>query len=118
MKAWLLFLLGTVGYFIIRYEGRTDKSKELDINFWIADNWIQLAGAFILDLIAMILFTDSNINLTLWLSMYIPEGLVSLAILAIPAACGLGLGWGAYEFIKLFLKKKADNSLNAKSENP
>lgn len=118
MKAWLLFLLGTVGYFIIRYEGRTDKSKEFKIKFWITDNWVQLSGAFILDLIAMILFTDSGIDISGWLIKFVPEGLVSIVILAIPAACGLGLGWGAYEFIKLFLKKKADNSLNAKSENP
>jgi hypothetical protein len=118
MKAWILFLLGTVGYFIIRLEGRTDKSKKLDFNFWIADNWIQLAGAFILDLIAMILLTDTSIDLTIWLGKYVPDGLVSLTMLAIPAGCGLGLGWGAYEFIKLFLKKKADNSFNAKSENP
>ena len=112
MKAWLLFLLGTIAYFIIRYEGRGDKSKELDIKFWIRDNWVQLSAGFILDLIAMILLTDTSINLEIWLCKYVPEGLVSLTMLAIPAACGLGLGWGAYEFIKLFLKKKSDKSLS------
>lgn len=115
---WLLFFLGTAAYFIIRYDGRTDKSKEFDLWFWLKDNWVQLSGAFILDLIAMILITDPDIDISGWLIKFIPEGLVSIVILAIPAACGLGLGWGAYEFIKLFLKKKADNSLNAKSEKP
>jgi hypothetical protein len=118
MKSWILFLLGTIAYFIIRYEGRTDKTKELDIKFWIRDNWVQLSGAFILDLIAMLLIMDPDIDISGWLIKFIPEGLVSLAVLAIPAACGLGLGWGAYEFIKLFLKKKADNSLIAKNDKP
>lgn len=111
MKAWLLFFLGTLAYFLIRYAGRTDKSKELDLKFWILDNWVQLTAGFILDLIAMILLTDTSINLEIWLSRYVPEGLVSLTMLAIPAACGLGLGWGAYEFLKIFLKKKSDKAL-------
>jgi len=109
---WLLFLLGSVGYFIIRLEGRTDKSKKLDFNFWIADNWIQFTGAFILDLMAFLLIVYSGVDISGWLSKYIPEGLVGLAVLAIPAACGLGLGWGAYEFVKLFLKKKSDKVIN------
>jgi hypothetical protein len=112
MKSWVLFTLGTIAFFIIRLDGRTDKSKKLDFNFWIADNWIQLSGAFILDLIAMILFTDSGIDISGWLIKFVPEGLVSIVILAIPAGCGLGLGWGAYEFIKLFLKKKSDKVIN------
>jgi len=111
MKAWLLFFLGTLAYFLIRYAGRTDKSKEPDLIFWFKDNWVQLTAGFILDLIAMILLTDTSINLEIWLSKYVPEGLVSLTMLAIPAACGLGLGWGAYEFVKLFLKKKSDKAL-------
>ena len=112
MKAWLLFFLGTLAYFLIRYAGRTDKSKELDWKFWFTDNWVQLSGAFILDLIAMLLITDPDIDISGWLIKFIPEGLVSLTMLAIPAACGLGLGWGAYEFIKLFLKKKSDKVIN------
>lgn len=114
MKSWVLFTLGTIAFFIIRLDGRTDKSKKLDFNFWIADNWVQLSGAFILDLIAMILFTDSGIDISGWLMTltFIPQGLVPLIMLAIPAGCGLGLGWGAYEFLKLFLKKKSDKVIN------
>jgi len=112
MKAWFLFILGTLVYFLFRFEGRADRSKEPDLVFWFKDNWIQLTGAFLLDLIAMILLTDSSINLTLYLNKHIPEGLVNLTILALPVACGLGLGWGAYEFIKLFLKKKTDKIIN------
>ena len=113
MKAWLLFILGTLAYFFIRLMGRTDKDKPLDIGFWFKDNWIQMGGAVILDLIAMIIFTDPSINITGWLMTlsFIPQGLIGLIMLAIPAACGLGLGWGAYEFVKLFLKKKSDKAL-------
>ena len=112
MKSWVLFILGTIAFFIIRYEGRTDKSKEPDLIFWFKDNWAQLSAGLILDIIAMLLFTDPDIDISGWLIKFIPEGLVSLAVLAIPAACGLGLGWGAYEFVKLFLKKKSDKVIN------
>ena len=112
MKNWVLFILGTIAFFIIRYEGRTDKSKEPDLIFWFKDNWAQLSAGLILDIIAMMLFTDPKIDISGWLIKFIPEGLVSLAVLAIPAACGLGLGWGAYEFVKLFLKKKSDKVIN------
>ena len=112
MKEWVLFILGTLAYFIFRYDSRNDKSKEFDLWFWLKDNWVQLSGAFILDLIAMLLITDPDIDISGWLIKFIPEGLVSLTVLAIPAACGLGLGWGAYEFVKLFLKKKSDKVIN------
>lgn len=114
MKSWVLFTLGTIAYFILRYDGRKDKSKEFDLLFWLKDNWVQLSGAFILDLIAMILITDPDIDISGWLMTltFIPQGLVPLIMLAIPAGCGLGLGWGAYEFLKLFLKKKTDKVIN------
>ena len=114
MKNWVLFILGTIAFFIIRYEGRTDKSKEPDLIFWFKDNWAQLSAGLILDIIAMMLFTDPKIDISGWLMTltFIPQGLVPLIMLAIPAACGLGLGWGAYEFVKLFLKKKSDKVIN------
>ena len=114
MKEWVLFILGTLAYFIFRYDSRTDKSKEFDLWFWVKDNWVQLSGAFILDLIAMLLITDPDIDISGWLMTltFIPQGLVPLIMLAIPPACGLGLGWGAYEFIKLFIKKKSDKVIN------
>lgn len=115
---WFLFFLASAAYFLIRLDGRKDKTQKLDFIFWVKHNWVQVSAVFLIDLIVMILLTDSSIDLTLWLSKQVPEGLVSLIILAIPVACGLGLGWGIYEFVKLFLKKKADNSLIAKNDKP
>lgn len=109
---WFLFFLGTLAYFFIRYDGRTDKSKEFDFLYWLKDNWAQLSGGFILDLMAFLLIAYSGFDISIWLGKYVPEGLVGLTVLAIPAACGLGLGYGAYELLKVFLKKKTDKVIN------
>ncbi len=111
MKSWVLFILGTLAYFLMRYGNRKDKSKAPSITFWFKDNWTELSLSFVLDLILMILIIDESVDITIWLQKFIPEGLVSLVNLAIPAICGLGLGWGAYEFVKKFIKRKSQKVL-------
>lgn len=105
MKAWLLFVLGTLAYFAIRFKNRKDKTKEPNIAFWWKDNWEQLLPAVIIDLIMMIIFMDADTNITAWLSTFLPAGVVVSSKLAGAALCGLGLGWGAYETFK---KKKKE----------
>lgn len=105
MKSWLLFLLGTLAYFLIRYSNRTDKVKDFNVKFWLKDNWPELALTFILDLIAMILLLDQDTNITEFLSKYLPMGLVVSSKLIGAAACGLGIGYGGYEFVKRKIKK-------------
>ena len=104
MKSWLLFFLGTLAYFLIRYANRTDKAPSFSFSFWIRDNWVQLAVALILDLAAMIILLDSGTNLTLWLKTFLPAGVAVSAELVIALGCGLGLGAGAYEVFKKKLK--------------
>jgi len=82
MKSWLLFLLGALAYFFIRYANRTDKVKDFSIKFWWKDNMPELVASLVL-----------------------PEGLVVSAKLVSSLACGLGLGAGVYE---LFKKKVKD----------
>ena len=104
MKSWLLFFLGTMAYFLIRYANRTDKVPGFSFKFWIRDNWVQMAVALLLDLAAMIILLDSGTNLTEWLKTFLPAGVAVSAELVIALACGLGLGAGAYEVFKKRLK--------------
>ena len=106
MKSWILFLLGTLAYFLIRYVNRTDKVKDFNLKFWIKDNWPELSVAVILDIAVMIILMDENTNITAWLSTYLPAGIVVSAKLALSLACGLGLGAGVYELFKKKLKDK------------
>jgi len=112
MKAWFLFILGTLAYFDLRYMGREDKEKGFDIVFWLKDNWPELSLALILDVIAMIILMDSDANITVFVAKYLPDGLVLPVKLLVSAGCGLGLGYGVYEFVKKFIKKKSDKAIN------
>jgi len=106
MKAWLLFILGTFAYFLIRYANRTDKTKEFNLKFWLKDNWPEMSVALILDVAVMIILMDADTNITQWLSTFLPPGIVVSAKLAAGLFCGLGLGAGIYE---VFKKKLSDN---------
>lgn len=106
MKTWLLFLIGSLIYFMIRYLNRTDKVKDFNLWFWFKDNYPELIVAFGLDLLFMIILTDDGVNVSGFLAKHLPEGIVVPAELIIGAACGLGLGYAGYEFIQKTIKKK------------
>jgi len=105
MKAWFLFLLGTLAYFDLRFIKRKDKSN-FDLKFWLKDNWPELVFTFILDLIVMIILMDSETSVTEWLNSKIPLGLVLPSKLIFAALCGLGFGKIGYEMINRTVKKK------------
>ena len=107
MKAWILFLLGTLAYFFLRFQNRKDRTTKPDFLFWIKDNIVQLAPAVILDVMLMIMFMDADTDITKWLSGFLPAGIVVSAKLAGSALCGLGLGWGFYEALKKKAKEPA-----------
>lgn len=109
MKSWLLFLIGTLAYFDLRFINRTDKSV-FNVKFWLKDNWPELLFTFLLDLIAMIILMDSDTNITAWLSSKIPMGVVLPAKLVFSALCGLGFGYIGYEAIQKTFKKKDDTT--------
>jgi hypothetical protein len=106
MKAWLLFFLGTIAYFISKYASRTDKVKEFNFKFWIKDNWPELLTAVIFDLAAMIILMDAgtSVDVTSFLNK-LPIGIVLSGKLLLSFGCGFGLGLGAYS---LFKKKVKD----------
>jgi hypothetical protein len=105
MTAWLLFIIGTLAYFLIRYIGRTDKTKSFDFGFWLKDNWAELGVSLLLDLAVMIILMQSDTDITTWLNKYLPEGVTVSAKLVVSLACGLGLGATIYA---IFSKKVKD----------
>jgi flagellar biosynthesis protein FliQ len=105
MKAWILFALGTLAYFLIRYSRRRNKLADFDFKFWLKDNWPELSVVLILDVAVMIIFMDADTNITEWLTTFLPKGIAVSAKLVTALACGLGLGKGVYEVFRKKLKK-------------
>jgi hypothetical protein len=108
MKAWILFFLGSLIYFFIRYTNRTDKIKDFNLKYWLKDNYPELIVTFGLDLLFMIVLMDDDVNVTGFLTKFLPEGVIVPAKLLIGAGCGLGIGAAIYELFKSKLAKKKD----------
>jgi len=104
MKAWILFALGTLAYFLIRYSRRRNKLADFDFKYWIKDNWPELSVILILDIAVMIIFMDAGTNITEWLTTFLPKGIAVSTTLVAALACGLGLGKGIYEVFRKKLK--------------
>jgi Fe-S oxidoreductase len=109
---WLVFLIGTLLYFLIKFVKRADKTKEPSLLFWWKDNWPELLLSFGFDFLAMIILCNSETNITVFLAKLVPEGIVLPTKLMIGAACGLGIGGGIYELIAGKLQKIKEAKLN------
>ena len=107
MKSWLLFLLGTVAFFLYKYIKRGNKEKPLSITFWFKDNWQELLLTFIFDITAMIILMDNGttIDLTSVLA-FLPAGVELSATLFVSFFVGFGGGAAIYAMLK---KKVKDN---------
>jgi len=104
MKAWTLFILGSLAYLLIRYSHRTDKTEGFKFIFWFKNNWDKLSAILVLDIALMIIFMDAGTNLTEWLATFLPFGIAVSAKLVAALACGMGLGKGVYEVFRKKLK--------------
>jgi hypothetical protein len=109
---WLVFLIGTLLYFFMKFNGRTDKTKEPSLKFWWKDNWPELVLAFGFDTLAMVILMNKGTDLTGFLASKLPAGIVLPTRLIIGAACGLGIGGGIYELISGKCKKVKEKVLN------
>lgn len=94
--AWIEAFIGMAISFLSKYVNRKDK-KSFDLNFWIADNWPELAQSF-LGVMAVMFMLGSNDTVfdnekfDLWirgLIPWIPSGVVLPVRLAIPLLLGL-----------------------------
>ena len=105
MKAWILFFLGTLAYFLQRYMRSNSKVADFSPWFWIKDNWPELAFALVLDFSAMIILMDAGTIVDITeLVAGLPVGLVMSSKLLFSFAIGMGLGKGAYEVFKKKVK--------------
>lgn len=91
-------IIGIFIYFLLRYEGRTDKSKPLSIKFWMKDNWVQLLIIALIDLAIMILLLSSD--LTIEKIPHVPEWFASYGDATITLFVGMMLAHIFYLFVK------------------
>ena len=102
----ILNLIGILLYFLMRFNGRTNKVKEPDIKFWIKDNGVELLIITLFDVSLMLLLLKGGVVVDL--NKYfpsLPDGLAFAGDLAICWLIGLMIAAGIYELIKTKQKK-------------
>ena len=104
MKAWILFFLGTLGYFLYRYINRKEKATDFTFKFWIKDNWPELLLTFIFDLAAVIILLDPDTKIDLTKIEWFPKWLTMPVSLAGSFLIGYGGGWAIYTIFKRKVK--------------
>jgi hypothetical protein len=110
IKAWFLFFLGTLAFFLYKYINRSNK-EAFSIKFWIQDNWPELLLTFTFDLAAVVVFLDNSTVIDLTKIEWFPAWL-SLPVNLV-AAFFMGYGGGAAIY-KLLEKKVSDSKADAK----
>lgn len=103
IKAWFLFFLGTLYYFVQRFAKRQKKTIVFDFKYWLKDNLPEFVTTIIVDIAFMIILTDAGTNIDL--SKYLPEGFILPVKLIFAFGVGAGLGKIFYE---IFKKKVTD----------
>ncbi len=97
MKAWLLFFLGNIAYFLQRYNNRRDKKAQVTLGRYWKENWSRIMWAFVFDLIPMIILMDKNTQIDMSpLLAKLPFGVVLSGKLALSAIIGYGIAFAAY----------------------
>lgn len=91
-------IIGIFIYFLLRYDGRTDKSKPLSVKFWVKDNWVQLLTIALIDLAIMILLLSSD--LTIDKISYVPDWFTSYGDATITLFVGMVMSHICYVAVK------------------
>jgi len=105
MKAWFLFFIGTIAFFLYKYIKRGKKAEAFNMTFWFKDNWQELLLTFLFDFAAMLIVMDSgtSIDLTEVIS-FLPAGIVLSATLVVAFFVGFGGGAAVYSMLKRKVK--------------
>lgn len=111
MKSWILFILGTLAYFLYKYITRRDKSKLPSPVFWLKDNWPELLFAFVFDLAVMLIFIDPKTEIDLSKIAWFPLWLVLPVKLAGSFLIGYGGGLTVYAVFKRKVKYEIDKNI-------
>jgi hypothetical protein len=108
MKAWILFFLGTLAFFLYKYLTRKDKSTKLSPIFWWRDNYPELLFSFVIDLAVMLIFIDPETKVDLSQIAWFPKWLVLPVKLAGSFLIGYGGGVAVYNIFKRKVKYETD----------
>ncbi|MCU0379331.1 MAG: hypothetical protein MUC78_13840 [Bacteroidales bacterium] len=100
MKAWILFFIGTLAYFLNRYINRKEKKPGFDFKYWFKDNWPELLFTFLFDLAAIIILLDPDTVIDVTKLEWFPVWLVLPVKLAGSFLLGFGGGWAVYTVFK------------------
>jgi len=103
MKAWILFFIGTLAYFLYKYINRSKKTIGFKLGFWIQDNWPELVLSFIVDFAMALVFLDKTPAVDFSQITWIPVWLKARAVLQLFA---FFLGYGGGLIVYNILKKK------------
>jgi len=113
MKAWFLFILGSLAYFLVRYGD--DKKKlskmiaDFDLRYWWRDNWNELLVVAIFDLAAVMILFDPETAIDITKIEAIPSWLILPIKLVGAFILGYGGGWSVYGIFRKKAKYVLDN---------
>lgn len=102
-KAWILFFIGTLAYFLYKYISRSKKTIGFSLMFWLKDNWPELVLAFVVDFAMALIFLDKTPAIDFSQVEWIPTWLKARAALQLFA---FFLGYGGGSIVYNILKKK------------
>ena len=103
----ILNIIGVLIFFLSRFQGRTDKTKNLSISYWLKDNWGELTIIALFDIALMILVFAGGLEINFEkLAPLLPEGVKMAGDGAMCFIIGLFLAWAFYNGYKKVVKKK------------
>lgn len=59
MINWILAIIGLLIYFLVRYNGRRNKTK-FNLKYWLIDNWPEVLISILATVAFMVILTDQN----------------------------------------------------------
>lgn len=114
MKAWFLFLLGSLAYFLVRYGDDKKKMSKMvadfDLGYWWRHNWNELVVMAIFDLAMVLVLFDPETGIDLTQISWIPPYLTFPVKVVGAFLIGYGGGYSMYTLFKKkekFLRKNA-----------
>lgn len=100
-------VIGILIFFINRYAGRKDKTKDPNIKYWLKDNWEQLTVIALFDIALMILMSKEGLNIDFSKLEFLPNWLQFTGDLAFSFVLGVAGAWLAYcAYKKLIIDKR------------
>ena len=103
MINWLLAFIGLTVYFLIRYNGRRNKTK-FSFKFWFKDNWVEFAVSVLATFALMIIFLDEGSSFDMDMIL---EKVPFIKSIAADKFASLAIGYiNSWLFYTLFKLKK------------